>query len=1092
MNGSLFKKGLVSLAAASVIAGSAYAAGDGVINTTVDSFRVVTDKTTVEKGNAINIVVGLLDENGKIDPFAESNVDYVYVSANSILGKISAENNASGNDDNSFDKMTGTSAAVKVATEAGKAGFSVSYDTSAKTGTDTLRFYAVIVDTDGDTKTLGPIEKTVTVTTPSNKAKGLEIISVQSDNGGTGNYDKTDYTTDPVATNDSEADFVAAQPITFKVVALSATDTNGTYDANSTSTGVFETSQNSTVTLDFISTTTADSWGNKTGSSSGTIVTSVTGEMTNGVAFISVPEGTLTKAGLYHVRASTSTTATSSKVAYSDCNYELLVSPESPTSIGAKVATGSYSAGVSNNGYMFSPVSGSKDDNNVTLFLADTYGNYADASTLLTSYYAYVYATEATSPKSTNKTKVTFNSSTSSKGVTITPANYSDLTLADGVATSTVTVESSDLTVLNDSLDITIYTRDLNTTYGTSGTSFTASMTAGVLYEKVISLFDTNTTLGTPNGYSAKVDLINSSGTIVDSSTALIVDNNLSVRFTKATSGNISRMAITVLDGPWKPDYNTSFTLIEVNASAASTLALYKGPSSSSSCVSGTSSATEVTEITVDKKDTYTLGGYGDGFIIDTNASKKSSAFANNTYVVTLEDVYGNAVSNTSGQVGTLVVKSSSDGLTPKFDGTLATSTGKSLAISSYDDVNVTYGTTGTDTITIASSIPGVAALSIPVTVTDTTPSISSIELIKGSDYMLTNGEMAIVVKAYDQYGSAIDMGTDKLSIVLSNPNLVTVYDANRSNGMVEYESGNFLNSTKSEYSNGIMTLDLQASNTEGALAVTVRNTSGSATATANVEIVSSTAKIINATDSVAISPTSTNVEAGATATLTIKVMDDSGAPLANKSAQIASDNTGIATVSISSGTTDSSGEIAVTVTGVAEGIATITATAEGKSGTATVNVGTATSSSSDSSSSEESSSSSSVDEIAVAIDTLTGTNGGTWTISGYFYQVGSGAWDWKYCMSGTCYQLTGFDADTGYFTYEKDTEGNYVTSSTPDGDYSGSFVNYGSGAYDWAYVPKGYEDQNFKLGGNSTGINWGALTGLNAAVDGDSVTFTK
>lgn len=136
------------------------------------------------------------------------------------------------------------------------------------------------------------------------------------------------------------------------------------------------------------------------------------------------------------------------------------------------------------------------------------------------------------------------------------------------------------------------------------------------------------------------------------------------------------------------------------------------------------------------------------------------------------------------------------------------------------------------------------------------------------------------------------------------------------------------------------------------------------------------------------------------------------------------------------------------------------------------------------------SSSSSSVDVVAQAITTL--TSKAAWNINGSFYQTGSGAWDWVYCVQGTtaCYQLEGFDTTTGYFQYKGGSNPTVVTK--PSGDPAGYFVQYGPGAYDWTYTPAGMTNQNFKLGGKATGIDWTPLTGLKAMISGNTISYTE
>jgi uncharacterized protein YjdB len=108
--------------------------------------------------------------------------------------------------------------------------------------------------------------------------------------------------------------------------------------------------------------------------------------------------------------------------------------------------------------------------------------------------------------------------------------------------------------------------------------------------------------------------------------------------------------------------------------------------------------------------------------------------------------------------------------------------------------------------------------------------------------------------------------------------------------------------------------------------------TSGGRSATFDV-------RVLAPVQSVTVTPVIRTVDVGKTTTLTVTVRRSGGAVLVGRVCTIVSSSTAVAKVSPGSGVTNSNGEIRVTVTGMAIGLATVTATCEGKSGSAAVTV---------------------------------------------------------------------------------------------------------------------------------------------------------
>jgi len=89
---------------------------------------------------------------------------------------------------------------------------------------------------------------------------------------------------------------------------------------------------------------------------------------------------------------------------------------------------------------------------------------------------------------------------------------------------------------------------------------------------------------------------------------------------------------------------------------------------------------------------------------------------------------------------------------------------------------------------------------------------------------------------------------------------------------------------------------------------------------------------------SVALAPATLNVRIGQSAPL-VATVSTGGAPAAGKSMQFSSSNAAVARVAPASGSTDASGNLTATVTGVAQGSATITASAEGAQASSNITV---------------------------------------------------------------------------------------------------------------------------------------------------------
>ena len=961
----LFKRGLISFAAASVLATTGFGAA-GTYEGSVQDFRITMDKTTIEKADgSVNVVIELLDENGKVDILS---TDTANLTVNSILGKVleddgvSADSTSTTGDKGTFGDVDTTNETNKIDFSNGKAGFSIYYPESAKIGTDTVRFTLTVADADdgGDASMVFPsVDKTINVTNPSNQAMGLEIVSLETISGDCtkGGCDKSDYATDMNATEftgangaSAEGSVVAGEAFSVKIIAIKDADIadpnslitlNKQYDVNAT------TFQNSTVTLEF-----------KDENDENTTIYSTTDAMVEGVAFLNIPEEALTASKLYNMYAYTTTTVntgeTNSAGAYiadSNASYKVYVTPSTATSIKPVLSTNSEYNQLSTS------ETGQDANASISLSLADDYGNIVTSVTELADSIVTVSLssniddtnvfTSSTSTASATQSvtddafDLTFNATDLSFDINVSEI-ASPTGEVDGVASGSVSFASSALTVLTDSITIPVYTKDLNVTWN----DINASLIAGNLYEGFIDVNDSaDTTIVISNPVT--IDLLDADGEVLTSSTAYPDAGSVAVRFTLAlTSSQIDTVRVSTEGYPSKEqnvtssygdDANTA-AVMEINASVAAGLGVYKVVDDEA-----TSRASKYLE--VDSLATDLL--YDSNITIKTDTTYNTEFDSENpNYVILLTDVYGNPISSGATGAGKVIVDTDSGNLSPTlFDtttGEITSTTPPTLIVEDANEANATYVSIGVDNLTFTSTVPGINPITLPVTVTDSTPKLDSVQIVAGSDYLLTNGEMAVTVKALNGAGNGFDIGSDNFSVIISNPNLVTLRDGNRSNGEFIYDNGDFLDcslagSSCSADSDSIA-LSLTASNTVGDVDVTIRNTTGTISATKTLHVVSSTAEIVGAVNNVTATSTISEVPKGASLDVTFTVTDADGAPLANKTLQILSDNSGIIAIDKIE-TTDENGEVTVTLTTTAVGSVSISATSEGKSGVYLINV---------------------------------------------------------------------------------------------------------------------------------------------------------
>ena len=238
----LFKKGLVSLAAASVLTTGAVAESNGVFDSTISDAQITCDSDSVAKSDTLHCTLQLLDSDKEVDLAGPSTLDLTGKSTFTIissLGGIITPN------------ATNTINSAKALYD-----FNITSFESA--GDATIQAIVALTDLDGDVKIVRTPEVPVSVTEAKNNAYYLEITSVEDENGNT----------------ISSTGITAGKTFSIKVSAKNSSGNPAEY-------------QNSEVTLDIYNRSTKEK------------VYTQTGEIKSGSAIMNIPADSLTKAGKY-------------------------------------------------------------------------------------------------------------------------------------------------------------------------------------------------------------------------------------------------------------------------------------------------------------------------------------------------------------------------------------------------------------------------------------------------------------------------------------------------------------------------------------------------------------------------------------------------------------------------------------------------------------------------------------------------------------------------------------------------------------------------------------------------------------------------
>ena len=830
----LFKKGLVSLAAASVLASGVMADTNGVVDQTdANDFRVIVDKNSVTKGKDIILTVDLLKADGTLDRSEKLYGNTVDLKISTALGITTPI------DDNLTSKGTSI--------------IKINEDTL---GTDDIQVAVIIKDSQGDAKILPAKSVTVDVTKAKNNAKGLEILEVSPSNATDGralSFDGNSSAGTPK--------MVAGDSLVVKVEAIKSDDNQ----ANNTK----ESAQNSEVTLRLIGTDYQDTDGNKvidSGEHNKSVIATFTGTMTDGLAYINIPADTITEAGMYRLQVLTPTdntavTADNDGVRYavSRGDYNLSVLPLAP----AKVAIDVNSSGVD---YLVRTKDGNVTNVGLAVMLEDKYGNLADKDKVTSDVKVKLSASNAVNIGGTYQEKeVPFTKSTDNLKnveIAVSSAKYSTDLSVDSTTkkgSTTISIASNDFSLENgeaktfdiytyrlfaemnqtlagtinhilDNSDIDTLSSDANTT--TAGAPFKIVDTNGSDFSKLLVKGNNDGETGI-EGKQIKVTFLNADKTKSDSFSTIVNsdDNTTALRLTKANTyrymkieyagSNGEQYAPVVID--LQNGLDNNLTTITVDQSNPAKINVYQLPKNSTYIYVDTTQKTPVTAVTVDKNQNVDNGK----IYFDSNETNVTENQQNKHFLVTIEDTFGNAVTGSTKTVS--------------FGSSLLTSLG-SLTVdgNSYKAIDYSSKTAPqSDTLTLSGQL--MDSVDISVEYVNTTAKLTTVDASFNANAVLVGGYIPFTVKAYDQ--NEKDMGTidsssnadKRLQVVISDASKVRVYELNATNGLQEKVSGDDINTSRSYFVKGI---------TVGDVDVTIRNIAGTVKAVNKISVVKDIAEL--------------------------------------------------------------------------------------------------------------------------------------------------------------------------------------------------------------------------------------------------------
>ena len=782
--GSLMRKGLISVVAAGLLSSAAFSATNGEVDhTDAADFRLVPNTNSVVKDKSVIIGIDLLKADGSLDNVESLYGNTVQVKCVSTLGTCPATTN-----------MTNGHAFVQV--------------DESTIGTDQVSISVVITDAEGDAKILPAKSIEITVAKPDNKAKGLEIIEYQSIKDSAhkytydGNYSKT-----------PDSNLSAGEGFTVKIEAIQSEDN----EANDAS----EPLQNSTVTLRIID-------------SDKEVVKTLTAPMSSGVAYVTVPNETLTKADCFYLQALTPTDNTDApmlngeRTALSE-KYKVCFNP-------LEAAKLSLDANVSN-------IYRLEDDNqtkaSITVCLADKYGN----KTKNESGDAIEVSLGVNDKDAFDIDNTTLSIADGSQcAANTTTLSIKDRDKLSDTSAKVATVTASADNLSDGSVDVNAYKHRLYTSVGTAiaaapfldvsnvilGTSFSAEANetkAGQAFRVVNK--DDNKSLKVFGQSKGDDDLSligkNVKVTFYQGSAA---GESVTTSVEQGADANDDRNQSIALKLNKKAEYD-SFVIEYLGSDKAYAPVTVKFPSDKNMSVepadpekievyAGTldgkyvkvekTDLDKVSAITVDLNQNETVA-------FDANESNVTTSGLNNLYLVALEDTFGNAI--TQGQVSITAPKANSN-------------TTQNLKLNGSNVVDFNYSklksdVPTTDTITISAAL--VDAKEINVDIVDNKPVLKKIEPSFVKNAVIRGSYIPFSVTAYDQFDKKMD--DEIIQVVISDTTKVKIYEYGTTNEIV---SGGDINTSKTYVVKGVNL---------GSATLTFRNVAGTIAQDQEVVVVS-------------------------------------------------------------------------------------------------------------------------------------------------------------------------------------------------------------------------------------------------------------
>ncbi len=924
----------------------------------VVDFRANVTPTVVKTGEKAYLVVELLNDQGQVDPFGYQEVSGLEVEVASLLGDIPNNYNSTVSADDKGVKL-------------------VSIDYSNKQpGTDTISVTLKerIVNQDTGNEYWHVIKSqrfNVTIQQAENTAKSVAVTDISlpqatvEDEGNYGNY--TDQKcTDLSSTNYDGCIVEAGNPFIINLRACKENPYNST-TPNCTKV----TTQNSDVYVYLVG------MGKTYKSESGNYATSsdvyeLNGTFQNGVASIRVPEGTVTKAGVYKIYISTDgkkNDITGENKAIERSNYYVKISPRKAAKV--KVEVNAITADQTGKAWCWwnSTNGNGNQSSTVVAKLLDQYGNIADNSTferdtdkvtIKLKYNNYNIASFQFSKNSNMTDSENLNCQAAS-------SSFRSINSNDREEHSlTVNLDRNDLNLeqVNESLPVNVYANYL-VLNGTAFNDINKFMptASGLMSNSTINhiiLTAGNQTAGGINGIQIITTLGGTTGKQRLKFT-FFGTNEQNVQVNNTANGTIGSGDL------------------EINNLAAAYDVLKKKASNNSTCVwLEDDTGQKYLPKTCTQVNATAFLGAAKPRDIKIYQIKSYRYFPNGTSQVDWHEVTGDITLSGNPDDGIkLTLKDFNATIGGGDNGT------KLYLVKSLQDNNATVNSTEkfpeyTARVVDQSGNFANATMEVSCTHTDDTVSIGNgiiqwkdptlseatctfkskdydlskrvtihfdwsagpdhVKIDVPSDYVLTNSKAPLVLSLRKADDTPYDDTVNgNYTLYISDPSLVRIYTNSSMDDSYEITNGD----SKIKWdSNGEDTIFVRSLASTGDVTITIKNSAGTVTGTKTLHIVEKASDIPVTVGSITTSPESLTLMQQEEGTITATVKDTEGNPISSTEVSVDSDNTDIATVSPATCTTDANGQCTFTVTaGTTQGTAHITLTAQGQSAVVDVEV---------------------------------------------------------------------------------------------------------------------------------------------------------